>query len=66
MKTFLPVFGEETDKIVESMGEKYLDGKEFNLVDVMNQLVINIGVITIFNLRDKYHLSQEMAEPIDE
>lgn len=48
------------------MNEKHLDGKEFNLMEIMNQLVINAGTITIFNLHDKISLAQQMAEPVDE
>lgn len=65
-KTFIPIFSEETDKIIKLMSEKHLDGKEFNLIESMTELVINAGAKTMFNLHDKILLAQQMTEPVDE
>jgi cytochrome P450 len=66
IKTFIPIFEEETDKVVKSMSEKHLNRKEFNMVESMAELVINAGALTMFNFRDKISLAQQMAEPVDE
>jgi hypothetical protein len=65
VKNFLPVFKEETDKIVAEMEENHLDGNEFDLCESIVKLVDNIGSITIFSLRDQLELSLQMAEPIE-
>lgn len=66
IKTFIPIFGEEADKIIQKLSPKSLDGREFNLIEPMVELVINTGAITIFNLRDKISLAQQMVGPVDE
>lgn len=65
LKSFLPVFEEESDKLVADMEENFLDGKEFDLCESITKMVYNIGGVTIFSLRDQLELSLKMQEPID-
>lgn len=65
MRNFLPVFEEESDKLVAEMEDKYLDGKEFDLCEPIEKLVYITGAITIFSIRDKFDLALQMAEPIE-
>ena len=60
VKSFLPIFNEETDKIVKSINQNYLNGAEFNLLEMMAELVINTNNITIFNLHDQQFLAQQV------
>lgn len=61
----MPVFEEETDKLIAEMEEKFLDGNEFDLCEPIIKLVSITSAITIFSLRNKFDIAQKMAEPIE-
>ncbi len=66
LKTFFPIFQQESKKIVKKIEENFPNEEKFNLQEIVEEMVINSIGITVFDLRDKIQLAKKIKVNVDE